>query len=307
MSGIQHVLNAINRVPGSPVPKGELVIDQQFMIDFFIWRGLDVKSQKESEERMLIDFSRLLNLDLVCLQSKNIIDEFSEPSNSLAQISALSNEGLFVFWVVNGAFQSTVNRHGLMSLAKLLVREPETIGREMEKISKQILSVIEIGIAGGAHGIIIADDIAHQQNTYMAPAFYETFLLPLWQEQVVAAKKLVAFVFFHSDGNINNILPTIVAAGFDGLQCIESAAGMEISEVKKTYANDLCLMGNIDPALLIDHPANGETGENCEDLNNAVNHLLEKVAPGGGFIFGTCSGLYAGMSPQKVQLMYNLI
>lgn len=140
--------------------------------------------------------------------------------------------------------------------------------------------------------------------------------------QVNAAKGSQVRVFFHSDGNISAVLPAIVEAGFDGLHCIEPAAGMNIREVKEKYGRNLCLMGNIDPALLTPDTADlrspGTAGSHNNKYNSnynnfcfpelaqAVTELISAAAPGGGFIFGTCSGLHAGLSPKKVRFMYEL-
>ena len=92
-----------------------------------------------------------------------------------------------------------------------------------------------------------------------------------------AARDLGVPVFFHSDGKVESMLPLIKDAGFDGLQCIEPAAGMDIGKVKSEYGKDLCLMGNIDPALLID--GSDSKKENYEELSDAVMQLLSAAAP----------------------------
>ena len=94
--------------------------------------------------------------------------------------------------------------------------------------------------------------------------------------------------------------------GFDGLHCIEPSAGMDIKEIKQEYGERLCLMGNIDPALLVDHNRVGAPDKDNHNLTLAVESLMASAAPGGGFIFGSCSGLHRGMSPRKVHFMFEL-
>jgi uroporphyrinogen decarboxylase len=162
------------------------------------------------------------------------------------------------------------------------------------------------GVAAGAHGIIIADDIAYQRSTYISPDFGRRYLLPLWRKQAVAVKAHDIPVFFHSDGNLNAFLPLIVEAGFDGLQCIEANAGMDIDHIRRTYGSHLCLMGNIDPSLLCgpDHPE--PCDEDCRRLDRAVADLIAGFDDRGGLILGTASGLHAGMSPDRVRHMAEL-
>jgi uroporphyrinogen decarboxylase len=161
-------------------------------------------------------------------------------------------------------------------------------------------------VAAGAHGIIIADDIAYHRSTYISPEFVEHYLLPIWKTQVKAAWNLGVPIFFHSDGNLNAVLPLVVEAGFDGLQCIEPAAGMDINDIKQRYGRNLCLMGNMDPSLLTEKGNQIDTETSYDHLRQSVFELMKIADEDGGFIFGTCSGLFTGMSPEIVQTMYRL-
>jgi len=167
---------------------------------------------------------------------------------------------------------------------------------------------MEQDLAAGAHGIIIADDIAYNQGPMVSPKFVADHLLPCWQAQVAAANELGMPVFFHSDGNLNALMPFIVDAGFDGLQCIEPAAGMDIEAIKKENGDRLCLMGNMDPALLSDGPENRDASgdDDLHEVSEATAALISTAAHGGGFIFGTCSGLHEGMRPERVRHMFDL-
>ena len=42
----------------------------------------------------------------------------------------------------------------------------------------------------------------------------------------------------------------LVDTGIDGLHCIEKAADMDLDTIQKRYGEQLCLWGNLDPALL---------------------------------------------------------
>ncbi len=57
-------------------------------------------------------------------------------------------------------------------------------------------------------------------------------------------------VIFHSDGYIMDILADLVAAGIDGLNPIEKAAGMDIYEIRRMYPQ-LILAGGVDVTHLL--------------------------------------------------------
>jgi len=300
-------MNTIHHQPGTSIAMGELTLGKKFARDFLSWRTNGSVADSLSDTDLLIECCHALKLDLVCIQAGEMADNDSDFSAKLTEISRICDEGLFVFWVVNGSFQTAMARRGMMALFNNIADAPDEVSKELQHISDQVIATMAQGVTAGAHGIIIADDIAYRQSTYMSPDFVEQRLLPIWQSQVTSTRDLGVPVFFHSDGNLNAVLPCIVAAGFDGLQCIEPASGMDIKEIKERYGKELCLMGNIDPSLLSEQGNQGATETQYDRLRRAVFGLMASAAGGdGGFIFGTCSGLHAGMSPELVHYMYHL-
>jgi uroporphyrinogen decarboxylase len=240
----------------------------------------------------------------VCLQAENGRTE-AAPKADTAAVKRIADQDLFVFWIVNGAFQMAMTGGDMMGFLRQVAAAPDAVAAALGRLSDGVSAAMAEGVAAGAHGIILADDIAYQQSTYISPTFVERHLLPVWRRQTAFARELGVPVFFHSDGNLNPVLPHIAAAGFDGLQCMEPSAGMDLAEIQKIYGKDLCLMGNIDPALLSepDDPGGGDNPNG--PLRRAVEGVMAAAA-GGGLIFGTCSGLYEGMSPARVDAMYRL-
>jgi uroporphyrinogen decarboxylase len=299
MTRIERVQAAIRRQPAGGIPTGELTMDRSFLEALLAWNGRR-NIAKMGDTQMLIECSRLLDHDLVCLQSNPAGSDGSDPSAPVRPIARLADADLFVFWIVDGAFQRTMSRHEFMTFMKSMAASPDAVAGEMKDASRQVTASMEQGVSHGAHGIIIADDIAYQASSYMSPEFGRRYLLPVWRRQTMAARALNVPVFFHSDGNINRFVPLVVEAGFDGLQCIEPAAGMDIFSIGRTYGSRLCLMGNIDPSLLcgLDNPKTGD--HDSRRLDRAVADLIAGFGDRGGLILGTASGLHAGMSPDRV-------
>ncbi len=306
MTSRSRVLAAIRHEPGAPPARGELTLDRKFVKDFLGWRKNNAATNPLDDTDLIIACCRALKLDLVCIPSHESASEETGLLGKPADIPGISAEGLFVFWVVDGSFQRAMARRGTLALLKAMAATPDEVCDELRHLSTQVTAVMAQGVTAGAHGIIIADDIAYRQNTYMSPDFVKQQLLPIWQAQVSAARDLGVPVFFHSDGNLNAVLPTLAAAGFDGLQCIEPAAGMDLSKIKARYGHALCLMGNMDPALLTEPDSQVAAKPRYTHLHRAVLDLLVSAGDDGGFIFGTCSGLHAGMTPERVQYMYDL-
>lgn len=307
MNSAARVIRAVFHRPSAPpIPRGELTVDREFARKLLLWRGEAAAVNAFSDADLLIACCRALALDLVCIQSGKNPNQGAGLSLTPADIRRFLDQELFVFWVVEGSFQRAMTRRGSMALFLDIVRSPDTVCQELQRLSSRVTAAMARGITAGAQGIIVADDIAYSQSTYMPPDFVRQHLLPLWQAQVTTARELGVPVFFHSDGNLNAVLPTIAAAGFDGLQCIEPAAGMDLPAIRTEYGNRLCLMGNVDPALLSGQGNQDEIESRCKRLRRTVLDLMASAGGNGGYIFGTCSGLHAGMSPELVHYMYRL-
>jgi uroporphyrinogen decarboxylase len=306
VNGISRVTDAIRHRNVSPLARGELVLDRGFALKFLNWQSDDAMAGIRSDADLLIACCQSLKLDLVCLQNDPVAPDGSGFALKPDDIGRFINSGLFVFWVVNGAFQTVAVQRGMMPLLMEIAKSPREAGFALRRASGQSIAAMACGAAGGAHGMILADDIAYRQNTFISPDFVEHHLLPIWRNQVKSAHDLGVPVLLHSDGNLNPVLPFIVGAGFDGIQCLESAAGMDIRRIKKKYGDALCLMGSIDPSLLA-RPSLTRASESLRNrLRRAVTDAVAH-AQGGGFIFGTCSGLHDGMDPELVRYMFRLV
>jgi uroporphyrinogen decarboxylase len=307
VNGISRVTDAIRHRTVWPIVRGEMVIDRRFALDFLSWQSDGAPPAIRSDADLLIACCRSLKLDLVCLQSDPIAPDESNLALKPGDIGRFVHSGLFVFWVVNGVFQAAAARRGMMPLLMEIGKSPREAGAALYRASGRSIAAMARGAAAGAHGIIVADDIAYRQNTFVSTDFVEHYLLPVWRIQVKSAQDLGVPVFLHSDGNLNPVLPFIVDAGFDGIQCLEAAAGMDIRQIKKRYGDLLCLMGSIDPSLLSWPSDTQGAGWSRDRLRRAVSDALRYAGDGGGFIFGTCSGLHDGMSPELVRFMFRRV
>lgn len=207
---------------------------------------------------------------------------------------------LFVFAFIDGPFQGTGRLFDFTEFLRAVAGREEMIEELAGAVVEFNLELARLCRQAGAHGIIIGDDIAYRRGTYIHPNLWRKLFLPHLRHLVEGIKGLDLPVLYHSDGNLNAILPDLADLPLDGLQCLEPAAGMDIGAVKKEYGKRLCLMGNFDPGLL----ATGSP----ETIRAAVNSLLAEAAPGGGYIFSTSSGILSeDLPPSNVLALYQAV
>lgn len=131
-------------------------------------------------------------------------------------------------------------------------------------------------------GIFIYDDIASNAGPMMSPRTYERLFLPQMSRMVAAYKAAGAdYVVFHSDGNINPILPMLIEAGIEAVQPIEPKAGMDVVDIRRRYGDKLALIGGLDNAFVL------PSGDR-DRIRESVLYALQ-AGRDGGLILGSHS------------------
>jgi len=201
---------------------------------------------------------------------------------------------LFVFALVDGPFETMANSMGFLEFLAALAKQEEQIAARAAGAAERGLQKARACLQAGAHGVIVADDVAYNRGTFVNPSVLRRIFLPLWRDQV---KRLFGVpVFFHADGNLAAILPELATAGFAGLHGLEPGAGMDLAAIKQKYGQRLCLWGNVDPGWLF-----GDQDRIAE----GVSELLRVAAPGGGYIFATAAGCLGDeAAPEMVLALY---
>lgn len=89
-------------------------------------------------------------------------------------------------------------------------------------------------------------------------------------------------VIFHSDGFINQILPELIRAGVDAIAPVDTAAGMDLAELKQAYGHQLCFVGGVDVESVL---LNGTP----QAARAKTLQLIQAAGAGGGLILGASS------------------
>lgn len=279
----QRVYEAIGHRRTDKVPKGEFVVDDELLSLLIGQVGPFTIGQKAQGLAML-------GMDIACVELAN--------ESSLKELEEwVTTTDLLIFGIATGPF-SIAQSH--LGFTEFLVSFETQRKSALEALERCAVELIQIGYKARdkeMHGIIIADDIAFKDSTYICPELLAEFYFPILKQVVGQLKSIGLKVFFHSCGNLRLVLGDIVDLGVDGIHGLEPAAGMDITRVKEIYGSQVCIMGNLDPAVLVTGPVNR--------IQDEVRTLMEIAAPNGGYIFGTCSGyLGKGMPLANVLAAY---
>lgn len=184
----------------------------------------------------------------------------------------------------------------LLDLIYKMADSPEEIIELNETIIK---NGIESGfkmIEAGADIIYNASDIAFNQGLFFSPEQLEKFIFPYFIRWNKAIKQQGVYTVLHTDGNIEAIIDDICNCGFDGLQCIDPIAGMDIVALKKKTDGRITLIGNMNVSTL-------QLGSKT-DIEQQARDILFGCKDGGGFVFGCCNAVFRGIPPENYLFMH---
>ncbi len=104
--------------------------------------------------------------------------------------------------------------------------------------------------AGLPDGIFLYEDMGFSNGLWCSPQTYRELFLPYYKELVGFFKDYGLSVILHTCGDIRQVVPLIIEAGFDCLQAIEAKAGNDVVEFARQYGDQISYMGNIDVTVL---------------------------------------------------------
>ena len=125
-------------------------------------------------------------------------------------------------------------------------------------------------------GARVSDDMGYRSGLIFSQKMYSELFKPKLKELCDFFTERGIFTVLHSCGNVTELVPEIIATGFDCLNPLEVKAGMDLLELKKKYGQELCLMGGIDVRAM------------CADKNAVDNEIRGKMSvakSNGGYIF----------------------
>jgi uroporphyrinogen decarboxylase len=173
---------------------------------------------------------------------------------------------------------------GLESMCEALIEDPELVQKVVDKIGSIQLQVFERIIDHEALGAILQpDDFAYSEDLLISPNHLRNYIFPYYREMGAVCKRKDIPVILHSDGRLYKILDDIVECGFNAIHPVEPKA-MDIRELKQSYGDRLCLIGNLDLGGVF-------TMGTPEEVREATKRLIEDIGPGGGYCVGSSNSV----------------
>lgn len=147
--------------------------------------------------------------------------------------------------------------------------------------------------------IKIGDDLGSEQALLMSPAMYRQILKPVHADYIAFIRSHTkAKVFFHTDGDVWEVLDDLVEIGVDILNPVQSSSGRmaDLAALKARYGDRLSFCGGIDTQHILPHGS-------PEDVRREVRRVIGELAPGGGYLVAAVHTIMSEVPAENVLAM----
>lgn len=237
----------------------------------------------KANAELFIQVAEMLEYSIIPLQAVSDINALTVMAKYIRQLVG----DRYMIWAhADGTFSIPDGDH-MVEFSYWLFDKPQ---EAHETAKKRVDAAVERAkrlFDAGVDCFILCSDYCFNQGPFLSPRMFREFVTPYLAENIRRIKELGAWVIKHTDGDIMPIIDQLVECEPHGLHSLDPMAGVDIAEVKKRYGHRLCLIGNVNCALL-------QTGT-PEEMEASARYCLEHGKPGGGYIYSTSNCVYRGL------------
>jgi uroporphyrinogen decarboxylase len=169
----------------------------------------------------------------------------------------------------------------LVGMEKLLsdfLLNPELASELLDWLTHSAVESAARLARAGVDILTTGDDVGTQRGMMMSPALWRRWLKPRMAEIIAAAKREKGdiLVFYHSDGNIEPIIPELIEIGVDILNPVQPEC-MDPARLKREYKDDLSFWGTIGTQTTMPFGT-------PDQVKETIHERIDTVGRGGGLL-----------------------
>lgn len=171
--------------------------------------------------------------------------------------------------------------------------------RKNLELSKTLMGHVLEELGPNVDLIKIGDDLGSQEGLLMSPGMYRELLAPIHAEFIgFIRERTRAKVFFHTDGDVFDLVPDFIEMGVDVLNPIQTSAGRmsDLERLKAEYGGAITFCGAIDTHDVL---PNGSP----DDVAEEVRRVIGILGKGGGYMLASVHTIMNDVPPENVLAM----
>jgi uroporphyrinogen decarboxylase len=150
--------------------------------------------------------------------------------------------GCWIGHMYEDSWQIRGYEHFLMDM----VSRPEWCEYILDRVKTRNLEITRAAAEAGVDWIKTGDDVANQKTLMFSPELWRKFMKPRWAEVFALARSIKPDIqiWYHSDGNIESIIPELIEIGVTILNPVQPEC-LDLRRIKRRYGSHLVLDGTI--------------------------------------------------------------
>jgi hypothetical protein len=117
-------------------------------------------------------------------------------------------------------------------------KKPAFLKKLAGLILKSLMDVAKGWCDAGFEIVTWADDCAYKGRVMFPPEVFQDIVEPIYKALNDYCHNRGVLTYFHSDGFTEPFFEGLIRSGFNGIQSLEPAAGMDLKHLKETWADD---------------------------------------------------------------------
>jgi len=171
-----------------------------------------------------------------------------------------------------------------------MIENPEICEYILDKITERNLKRAVAAAKAGVDLLISGDDVANQRDLMFSPQLWRKFMKPRWAKVYKAAREIKPDIqiWYHSDGNIESIIPELIEIGVTILNPVQPEC-LDPVAIKEKYGKQLVIDGTIGTQTTMPFGSVEEVKQVIEDMKEKLGydgalilspaHILEPEVP----------------------------
>lgn len=179
----------------------------------------------------------------------------------------------------------------------------EALLRKNLSLCKQLMENFLTEIGENIDIIKIGDDLGTQDRLMISPKMYRKLLKPIHAELIKHIKKFTkAKIFFHTDGDVFDLIDDFIEIGVDILNPIQTSAGKmaNLEELKTRYGKDLIFCGAVDTQHVLPHGT-------PEEVRQEMRRVINILGRDGGYMVASVHTIMHEVPPENILAMVDAV
>jgi uroporphyrinogen decarboxylase len=174
---------------------------------------------------------------------------------------------------------------------------------KIEELCKTLMGHFLEALGDHVDMIKIGDDLGTQDSLMISPDMYRRVLKPIHADYIRFIKERTsAKVFFHTDGDVFDLIDDFVEMGVDVLNPVQSSAGKmaDLQGLEARWGDRLTFCGAIDTQRILPRGT-------PDEVRAEVRRVIEILGPGGGYMVSSVHSVMNDVPAENILAMVDAV